>query len=225
MKNSRTGPRRLAVEVDRGAPGRLVAVGEGLRRDRVQVGALRAEVVVDHVEQHHQPARVGRVDQRLEVLRPAVAAVGRVGQHAVVAPVPRAREIGDRHELDRGHAQCHQMVELVDRGAEGALRREGADVQFVDDRLLPGAAAPAVVAPGDRPPGRSPRSGRARRPAGSATPGPAPGSRRAARSGSGCRHGPGPSPAHASHRPLPSSPAVHRRLQLRRLPRLCRQRR
>src|SRR5690242_506659 len=39
------------------------------------------------------------------------------------------------------------MVEPVDGGAEGALGREGADVQLIDDRLLPRAAAPVRIAP------------------------------------------------------------------------------
>ena len=135
------------VEVDRRAPWRLVAIGEGLRRNRVDIGAFRSEMVVDDVEQHHQPAGVGGFDQRLQVLGPAVGGIRGVGQHAVVAPVPAAGKITDRHDLDRGHAKRDQMVELADRGAERALRRKGADVQLVDDRLLPGAAAPADVAP------------------------------------------------------------------------------
>src|SRR4051812_44481840 len=39
------------------------------------------------------------------------------------------------------------MVKPVDGGAEGALGREGADVQFIEDRLLPRAAAPIRIAP------------------------------------------------------------------------------
>ena len=45
----------LAVEVDRRAPRRVMTVGEELRRVRVQLVAFRAEVVVDHVEQHRSP--------------------------------------------------------------------------------------------------------------------------------------------------------------------------
>ena len=136
------------VEIDCRAPWRLVTIGEGLRRDRVDISAFRSEVVVDDVEQHHQPAGVGGFDQRLQVLGPAIGGIRSVGQHAVVAPVAAAGKITDRHDLDRGDAERNQMVELADRGAKRALRRKGADVQFVDDRLLPGAAAPAGVAPG-----------------------------------------------------------------------------
>ena len=134
--------------VDGLAPGRMVPVGEGLRRNDVDVGAFRAEVIIDDVEQHHDAGGVGRVDQRLEVVRAAIGVGGRVGQHAVVAPVAVTREGGDRHDLDRRHAEIGEVAEPVDGGTEGAFRGEGADVQFVDDRLRPRAAGPAVVAPG-----------------------------------------------------------------------------
>lgn len=45
---------RLA-EVDGGAPGRVHVVAEDAAGVVVQVVALRPEVVVDHVEEHHQP--------------------------------------------------------------------------------------------------------------------------------------------------------------------------
>jgi len=44
------------------------------------------------------------IDKRLEILRPAIGAVGRIEQHAVIAPVTAAREIRNRHQLDRGQA-------------------------------------------------------------------------------------------------------------------------
>ncbi len=53
------------VKIDRRAPWRLVTIGEGLRRDRVDIGAFRTEMVVDDIEQHHQPAVMGGFDQRL----------------------------------------------------------------------------------------------------------------------------------------------------------------
>src|ERR1700694_2837899 len=40
------------------------------------------------------------------------------------------------------------MVEVGDRAEEGAFGRERADMQFVEDRLVPGAALPVAGAPG-----------------------------------------------------------------------------
>ena len=59
--------------VDGAAPWRL-RIREKLRRDAAEIVSLRPEVIVDDVEKHHQAARVRGVDQRLEVLRPAVTA-------------------------------------------------------------------------------------------------------------------------------------------------------
>src|SRR6185437_10213587 len=72
----------LGIEIDRSAPGRVVPLVEELWRVERQVVALRAEVVIDHIEQHHQPARVGGVNQRLEVLGPSVAGIRSKWQRA-----------------------------------------------------------------------------------------------------------------------------------------------
>jgi hypothetical protein len=125
----------LAVEVDRGAPRRLVRLVEELRRVALEVVALGAEVVVDHVEQHHDAARVRFVHEPLEILRRSIGRVGRERQHAVVTPVARAGKVRHGHDLERRHARAREVVELADGRGEGALGREGADVQLVDDRL------------------------------------------------------------------------------------------
>ena len=60
-------------KIDRGAPWRLMAVGEEIGRDRRQIIPLGAEVVVDDVEKHSEPALVTGAHERLERLGPAVA--------------------------------------------------------------------------------------------------------------------------------------------------------
>ena len=159
-------------------------------------------MVVDHVEDDHQPEAVRGVDQRLQLVRRAVGAVRRVGQHAVIAPIVPAREIGDRHDLDRGDAEALQLRQVLLDAAEAA---HGAGVQFVDHGLVPGPALPVVVLPLVVGRDRRRRSGRARpRPAG-ATPGRARAARPAARTGSACRPGRGRS-ARASRRARASMP-------------------
>ena len=151
--------------IDRAAPGRL-RFGEEGRRVAAEIISLGAEVIVDDVEKHHQPAQMRFVDQCLEILGAAIGAVGRIPQHAVIAPVAAAGEIGQRHQFQRGDAGRDEMIELVDHGAVGALAREGADMGFDQHRLFPGPPAPIVRAPCDRRRDRSPRSGRTRPPAG-----------------------------------------------------------
>ena len=60
-----------------------------------------------------------------------------------------ARESRHGHELERGHAQRRQMVQLSDRGPEAAFGRERADVGLVHHRFGPGPAAPAAVGPAE----------------------------------------------------------------------------
>jgi hypothetical protein len=140
-------PAHRAGEVDRGAPRRRAAPLEELRGVEVQVVAVGPEMVVDHVEQHHQAPGVRRIDQALEVRGRAVARVRRERQHAVVAPAALAGEVADRHQLERGDAEVGEVVEPVERGGERAARGEGADVQLVHDRLGPRPSRPAVVVP------------------------------------------------------------------------------
>jgi hypothetical protein len=104
-------------------------------------------VVVDDVEQHHQAACVRRIDEGLQLVGRPVARRGRERQHAVVAPVARAGERGDRHQLDRRDTERGEIVESGDGRAERPFRRERADVQLVDHHLFPRATAPRRFSP------------------------------------------------------------------------------
>ena len=104
-------------------------------------------MVVHHIEQHHQPACLGRGNQSFEIIRFAVSRIGRKRQHAIVAPVALTRKIGDRHQFQRGDAEVHQIIELGLDGRESTFGGKTADVQFVDDRFFPGPAAPLRIRP------------------------------------------------------------------------------
>jgi hypothetical protein len=58
-----------------------------------------------------------------------------------------AREVGDRHEFDRGDPQLDQIVQTFPYAVERPLGREGADVKFVEDDLFPWPTAPARILP------------------------------------------------------------------------------
>ena len=139
-----------AVEVDRVAPGGLVAAGEVVGRVPAQVVAVRPQMVVDDVQDDAEAAGVRGVHQATQRLRAAVDAAGREEIDAVVAPVALARELGHRHQLQRRHAQRAQRIEPFDQRVERAFRRVGADVALVDDQRLRIEAAPASVAPAER---------------------------------------------------------------------------
>ena len=90
-------------------------------------------------------------DRTAEAARAAVGGLGREQVHAVVAPVPRSRELGDRHQLDRRDAQVHQLREMGDDRLEGAGAGERSDVELVEDDVRELVAPERLVGPGERP--------------------------------------------------------------------------
>ena len=137
----REGPHVRNAIVDRIAPRRMRVGEEGWRVAAEKI-ALRPEVIVDDVEEHHQPAQMRRIDQGLEIIRAPIGAVGRVPQHPVIAPVALACEIGKRQQFERGDPALHEVIELVDGGAVGALLGEGPDMGLDQHGLGPGPSAP-----------------------------------------------------------------------------------
>ena len=63
----------FAVEIDALAPRRGVACAEKRGRIQVQIIAVGPEMIVDDIQQHHQPACVCGLHQSLQILGPAVA--------------------------------------------------------------------------------------------------------------------------------------------------------
>ena len=163
--------RVLVVVVDRLAPRRLVVRRE-VRAERAQRrGAGGADVVVDDVEQHGQALAVRGVDELLQPVRPAVGGLRGGDVDAVVAPAVAARELADRHHLDRRDAELAQLAQVRDRGLERALGREGADVQLVEDELADRRRAPVGVGPRERAGVEQARRAAQARPAASASTG------------------------------------------------------
>ncbi len=137
------------VQVHRGAPRRVVRVGE-VRAERGQVVARRTEVVVDHVEHDAQAQLVRPVHEPLEGLRTPVRLVHRPEGDALVAPAVPAGERAERHQLHVGDAQIRQVLQPRRGRVQGALGRERADVQLVEDRARqrpPRPVHPPPVAP------------------------------------------------------------------------------
>ena len=104
------GVRAGVVEVHRLAPRRRVLVGEVGAEGLHGLHAGGAEVVVDDVEDDGEPLGVGGVDEAGEVVGRAVGGVRGVEVDAVVAPAVAAGELGQRHQLDRGHAELAQRL-------------------------------------------------------------------------------------------------------------------
>ena len=141
MKKRRTSLRRKSIA---GPHGVATSSRKHLRRIERQIISVGAEMIVDDVEKNHQPEAVRGVDQRLEIVGRAVAAVRRKRQHAVVAPIARAGKFRDRHQLDGGDAELGEPRQFARHAGEAA---EQAGMQFVDDRFVPGPAAPSGMPP------------------------------------------------------------------------------
>src|SRR3954451_21559612 len=133
--------------VNRAAPG-SIGFGEELRGVPTEVISLRAEVIVDHVEKHHDAALVSRVDQGFKVLRRAITTVRRKPQDAVVSPIAAADEIGNRHQFERCDSRRHKMIEPIDGSTKSSFGSERANMRFENDNFMPGSSAPSGRLPG-----------------------------------------------------------------------------
>ena len=138
-------PRVGSVELDRIAPGRFVSAGEEIGRVEGQEIPLGTEVVVNDVQQHCDPAFVRGLDESPEVVRSSVACVRSVKKGSVIAPVPAALEVADRHDLDGRHPEVREVVQLKSSAGKRALRRKSADMEFVKHHVVPFAACPGLA--------------------------------------------------------------------------------
>src|ERR1043166_10243340 len=83
----------LAVKINSIAPRCAMPMSKKLWSIRVEIIPFRAEVVVDHIEQHHQTFTMSRLDQAFQIFRAAVGGIWGIGQNAVVSPIAFAEEI------------------------------------------------------------------------------------------------------------------------------------
>ena len=107
---------------------------------RLEPGMLIAGVIDDQLDHHLHVALVRRVEKRLEVVQ---GSVGRVDVDVVgdVVAVVAQRRGKERQEPDAGDAEVLQVVEPRQQSREiadaVAVRvGKGANVEFVDDRIL-----------------------------------------------------------------------------------------
>src|SRR5262245_41759704 len=87
------------------------------------------------------------VYETTEVVRLTVSARGSKEVDPVIAPAPRAGEVGDRHQLDGGDPELGEVREPLGDTLKGTLRRERAHVQFVENQVLCRNTAPGLVCP------------------------------------------------------------------------------
>ncbi len=131
-------------KIDGRAPRRGDVVAKHFRRQHRQIVSVRSEVIVNDVKEDHEPVPMCCVDQRTQFVRRAVAALRRVGQGAVVAPVACTREFRDRHEFDRCNAKFGEPLQFP---RDAGVAAEKPCVELVQHGLVPGASGPLRIAP------------------------------------------------------------------------------
>ena len=117
-------------EVDGGTPDGMRALVEKRLGVDVDVRAVWPKVVVNHVEHDRDAQAMSGVDQGFQLVWRTVGGVWRIGQHAVIAPVPRAGEVADRHQLQHRHPKLGQLRQALTDAGEAAHQ---AHMHFVDD--------------------------------------------------------------------------------------------
>src|ERR1700686_2348151 len=96
-----------------------------------EIISFRAKVVVNNIQQNHESAVMGTLDQLFEIFGSAVSTIGSEGEDAVVTPVALAGKVGNWHQLHGSDSQIREIGEPLAHGRERPGRGEGSDVQFI----------------------------------------------------------------------------------------------
>ncbi len=127
------------AEVDGTAPWRAAAAVEERGCVLLQQIAHGPEVVVNHIQQHRHALPMRGVDQCFQRFWPTVGLGRCIGKNAVIAPVAASRELRHRHQLKCGDTHRGERGQLRTQTIEAAA---AAEMDFVDDQLVPGPALP-----------------------------------------------------------------------------------
>ena len=137
------------VEIDGLTPFVVVAIGEISRGEQFEIVSVRAEMVVDDVEDDGDPESMGAVDEAAKIHRSAVEP-GRCEEvDAVISPTEPAWEFRHGHNFEAGDTELRESRQFTRSGFPASIRREGADMHLVDDELLARPPAPRTVGPSE----------------------------------------------------------------------------
>src|ERR1035441_2080919 len=138
--------RPLTFKIHSSAPRRVMSVDE-IGAKVGFVVSLGAKVVVVHVNQHRQSLLMGGIYESLEAVGAAIPLLNSKERYAVVSPAMIAGERCYGHQLDMSYAKINQMIKLANDGVECSFRREGPNMQFVDDAACQRRCIELRVAP------------------------------------------------------------------------------
>src|SRR5262249_60586938 len=110
-----------------------------------QIEIMGAQMIVDHVEDDRDAARMGGVDETSQPVRTAVTLLDSEYVGRVVSPGNIGWKFVGRKQLDRVDAEVDQVIEAADDGVKGSpsvaaagSEGEGADMPLINGELVPG---------------------------------------------------------------------------------------
>ena len=119
-----------------------------------EVEVVGSEMVVDDVIDDCDPAAMRRIHERLKSGGPAIIGFDREQIRRIVSERAVPRKLVRRHHLNHVDPKIDQIVELADDGREIAtpvatagIVEKAADMQLVDDHLVPGRRSVALRRP------------------------------------------------------------------------------
>src|SRR5579872_5559274 len=104
-------------------------------------------MVVDNVENDCDAERMRAIDKALEISGPTIKPRRSKEVYPVITPAELARKLRDRHDFNTGDAKTGERCKLAGCRLPCALPSKGADMQLVDDELLPWQATPSHICP------------------------------------------------------------------------------
>jgi hypothetical protein len=76
----------------------------------MEIVSFRAEMIVHHIQEDHEPFLMGGTNQAFEVIGMTVDAVRSKKQDPVIAPVEFSGKISHRHQFNGGNAKIDQII-------------------------------------------------------------------------------------------------------------------
>src|SRR5947207_7212181 len=104
-------------------------------------------MVVDDVEDDGDLESMGAVDEAAKIHRSAVEPGWREEVDAVISPAESAWEFCHGHNFEAGDTELGENRQFTRSGFAASIRREGADMHLMDDKLLGRPPAPRPVGP------------------------------------------------------------------------------
>src|SRR5262245_49192707 len=132
----------VAVEINGFAPFVFVSIRKVCGGELRQIISVRAEMVVNDVEDDAKTELVRTIDEGAKLVRRSVEMRRREKVDSVVSPAEGTRKLSDRHDLQQSDSDIRQMRQKFLRRVPRAFPCKSTDVHFVKYLSLKADAGP-----------------------------------------------------------------------------------